>query len=73
MKNDNETNRILYQDTTILMSKPSQNLLCVSLLKKGIPHCRLPWVFSKRKLFSDVRNNVEDDSSGYMTLAFPVF
>jgi hypothetical protein len=29
--------------TTILLSKPSQNLPCVSLLKPGIPDCGLPW------------------------------
>jgi hypothetical protein len=28
--------------TTILLPKPSQNFLRVSLLKLGIPDCRLP-------------------------------
>jgi hypothetical protein len=36
--------------TMILLSRPLQNLLHVSLLEPGIPNCRLPWVFSKRKL-----------------------
>jgi hypothetical protein len=36
---------------TILLPKPSQNLPCISLLEPGIPDCRLPWVFSKHKLF----------------------
>jgi hypothetical protein len=37
--------------TTILLPKPSQNLPCVLLMEPGIPDCRLPCVFSKRKLF----------------------
>jgi hypothetical protein len=37
--------------TTILLPKPSQNLHRVSLLEPSIPDYRLPWVFSKRKLF----------------------
>jgi hypothetical protein len=37
--------------TKILLPKPSQNLSCVSLLEPGIPDRRLPWVFSKHKLF----------------------
>jgi hypothetical protein len=37
--------------TMLLLPKPSQNPPCVSLLQPGIPDCRLPWVFSKRKLF----------------------
>jgi hypothetical protein len=39
--------------TTILLPKPSQNLpLCFAFgSEPGIPDCRLPWVFSKRKLF----------------------
>jgi hypothetical protein len=36
---------------TILLPKPSQKLLRASLLEPGIPDCRLPWVFSKSKLF----------------------
>jgi hypothetical protein len=48
MKDNNVTNIILYHD---IAAKPSQNLLCVSLLEPGIPDYRLPWVFSKRKLF----------------------
>jgi hypothetical protein len=38
MKCNNGTNRIPY-------------LPCVSLLEPAIPDCRLPWVFSKHKLF----------------------
>jgi membrane protein insertase Oxa1/YidC/SpoIIIJ len=34
-----------------LLPKTSQNLLRVSLLEPGILDCRLPWVFSKCKLF----------------------
>jgi hypothetical protein len=57
---------------TILLRKPSQNLPHVSLLEAGIPDCRLPWVFSKRKLFlMDIENGVKDDSSDHMTPAFP--
>jgi hypothetical protein len=37
--------------TTILLPKPSLNLPRVSLLEPGIPDCRPPWVFPKRKLF----------------------
>jgi hypothetical protein len=37
--------------TTILLTKPSKNLPCVSLLEPGIPDYRLPWVFPKCKLF----------------------
>jgi hypothetical protein len=39
------------KNATILLPKPSQNLPRVSLLEPGIPDCRLPWLFSKRKLF----------------------
>jgi hypothetical protein len=37
--------------TTILLPKPSQKLPHVSLLEPGVRNFRLPWVFSKRKLF----------------------
>jgi hypothetical protein len=33
------------------MGPPSQNLPHISLLETGIPDYRLPWVFSKHKLF----------------------
>jgi hypothetical protein len=35
--------------TMILLPKPSQKLPSVSMLEPGIPECRLPWVFPKRK------------------------
>jgi hypothetical protein len=50
--------------TTILLSKPPQNLPHVPLLELGILDCRLPWVFSKR-------NSMKEDSSN-ITHAFPV-
>jgi hypothetical protein len=37
--------------TTLLLPKPWQNLPRVSLLEPGILICRLPFAFSKRKLF----------------------
>jgi hypothetical protein len=38
--------------STILLPKPSKNLSVFHCgTKPGIPDCRLPWVFSKRKLF----------------------
>jgi hypothetical protein len=36
--------------TTTLLPKTSQNLPRVLLLEPSIPACRLPWMFSKRKL-----------------------
>jgi hypothetical protein len=36
---------------TILLPKPLQNLLRLSLMQPGILDCRHPWLFSKRKLF----------------------
>jgi hypothetical protein len=36
---------------TLLLPKPSQKLPPFSLLEPGIADCKLPWVFSKRKLF----------------------
>jgi hypothetical protein len=59
--------------TMILLPKPSQKLLCVSLLEPGIPDYRLLSVFSKRKFFlTDVGNSVKDDSSDHIRRAFPV-
>jgi hypothetical protein len=37
--------------TMILLPKTIKEPPCVSLLEPGIPDCRLPWVFTKRKLF----------------------
>jgi hypothetical protein len=50
MKGNNWTNRILYRDIAIqTITEPSP---CFTLgTEPGIPDCRLPWVFSKRKLF----------------------
>jgi hypothetical protein len=57
--------------TTILLPKVTQNLSCVSLLGPGIPDCRRPCVFLKRKL-PDVENSVKDDSSDHVMHSFPV-
>jgi hypothetical protein len=47
---DHGTNRIEYS-ITIFLSKLPQKVPRVSLLESGILDCRLPWVFSERKLF----------------------
>jgi hypothetical protein len=50
-----------------------KNLPLISLLEVGLPDCRFPRVFSKRKLFLiDVGNSVMEDSSDHITRAFPV-
>jgi hypothetical protein len=58
MKGNNATNRILYHD--IAAETITEPPLCITL-EAGIPDCRLPWVFSKRKLFlMDVGNSVKE-------------
>jgi hypothetical protein len=48
MKDNNGTNRMLYYDIAVqTFTGPPR----VSLLETGIPDCRLPWLFSKSKLF----------------------
>jgi hypothetical protein len=48
MMGNNGANKILYHD---IPAQTTTELIIVSLLESGIPDCRLPWVFSKRKLF----------------------
>jgi hypothetical protein len=65
-KGNNVTNGVLYHDI-------AAQIITVSLLEPSIPDCRLPWMFSKRKLFlMDVGNSVKDDSSDHITRTFPV-
>jgi hypothetical protein len=57
--------------TTILVSKPSQNLSYVSLLEPGILACKLPWVFSKCKILPDIGKSMKDNSFDHIMHAFP--
>jgi hypothetical protein len=71
MKGENGTNRLLYHDIaaqTITEPPP-----CFTVgTEPGIPDCRLPWMFSKRKLnLMDVGNGVKDDSTDHITRKFP--
>jgi hypothetical protein len=50
MKGNNGTKRILYHDVAAKTITEPPPCFIVGI-KAGIPDCRLPWVFSKRKLF----------------------